>query len=291
MYMIDYFGRNIQPFEEAIKNFEDAKLWLESKGIKVNPTRFQKNKQLLLKNSSNKTSEDFEILWANAELHDLCEIHRYLSKIESSNLTESLRKIVKGPELLAHEKEDGGSIHGRNFTFELYVASRLVRAGYDTSFDTDADINFIESDVLFNVECKRVNSENNMNYLIQEAIKQIDKRCSNNDKGIVAISISKLVHKAIQLEAKRSFADLDEMQEIMSPIVGKWCQLIQKHYSNISPNVVGLILHYKMPLRDIQTGAAAFLNRFSMVSFDNGELNNQLAHRISEALKASIQGN
>lgn len=290
MYLIDSFGRNIQTFDETIKKFEEAKSWLESKGIRVNSSRFQKNKKLLLKNSPSTTDQDFELLWANAELHDLSEIHSYLSNIDSSNLTDSLRKIVKGPVLLAQEKKDGGSIHGRNFSFELYTASRLAKAGYDVTFDTDADINFIKSEVLFHVECKRVISENNMDSLIEKAIKQIDKRCSDNDRGIVAVSVSKLVYKAIQIGAKGSHADLEEMQEVMRPMVGKWSQLIQHHYSQRSSNVVGLILHYKMPLRDQKTGAAAFLNRFAMVPFNNGNENNILAYGISESLRSSVEG-
>lgn len=129
-----------------------------------------------------------------------------------------------------------------------------------------------------------------MDSLIEEAIKQIDKRCSDNDRGIVAVSVSKLVYKAIQMEAKGSHADLEKMQEVMRQLVGKWSQLIQHRYSETSLNVVGLIFHYKMPLRDQKTGAAAFLNRFAMVPFNNGNENNILAHRISESLRSSVEG-
>lgn len=291
MYLIDAYGRNVETRDDAIERFEEAKSWLEEKGIRVSPTRFHKCKKLICAEAPNSIAEDFDILWAHAELHDICEIHRHLSSINSSSLTESLRKSVKGPELLANEKSDGGSIHGRNFTFELYTGARIARAGYEVTFETDSDINFFDQDVLLHVECKRVISESNMDKLILDAVKQIDKRCSGsiNGRGIVAISISRLLFKALGAGANGSYADIDEMQTVMRQLVGKWSQVIQYHFSAKSDNVIGLLLHFKMPFRDQKTGAAAFLNRFSMISFENGYESNLIAHRLSSKFRQSIE--
>lgn len=292
MIFIDSFGKKEQSMEEMIRIYNEAKEWLESKGINVNPTRFQKNLKLIKSNNIDSIKKEFDFLWANSELHDLCEIYLHLSKINSKKLTDSLKTVVSGPELLQQEKNDGGSIHGRNFTFELYSAARIARCGYGVTFDTDADINFINENRLYHVECKRVVSENNMDTLIDKAIKQIDKRCANNsnDRGIVSLSVTKLVAKAIDLEAKGVHANIDDMQDTMRKLVAKWGQLIQHHYSKKSIKTLGLILHYKMPLRDKETGAATFLNRFSMIHFNNGYENNLLAHDFSEKLRLSIEG-
>ncbi|MFS6652685.1 hypothetical protein, partial [Staphylococcus aureus] len=96
-------------------------------GIKVNPTRFQKYKKVIeqsLRASSAPydPEEDFNLLWAIVELHDLLDIHQNLRQARDARIVESLRKVATGPTLLEDEQSDGGNIHGRNFTFELYTA-------------------------------------------------------------------------------------------------------------------------------------------------------------------------
>lgn len=292
MYLIDVFGRNEKSFDEVMDSYEEAKRWLEEKGIRVNPTRFEKNRKLIQKVGSANTEEDFRILWANAELHDICEIHQRLATIDSARLTETLRKSVTGHELLSEERNDGGSVHGRNFTFELYTASRIARCGYEVTFDTDSDINFLEDGRLIHVECKRVVSENRLDALIVEAMHQIDKRCEDSptDRGIVAVSLSKLVSKALNIEAKGTYGDLAEMQKVMRVLIGKWSQLIKLRYSALSVQTIGVILHYKMPLRDSKTGGTAFLNRFSMISFDNSAENKVLEATFSSRMRESVEG-
>lgn len=292
MVFIDSYGLNSRSQEDVEKSYDAAKIWLESKGINVNPTRYQKSRKMALKGGSKNIKEDFDILWACAELHDLCEIHSHLSCIDSAKLIDSLRKSVKGPELLSLEADDGGSIHGRNFTFELYTAARLARAGLEVGFDTDADMKFSIGTNGVHVECKRVISENNMDSLIFDAIKQIDKRCvgSDTDRGVVAVSVSRLVYKAVSQAMKGTAAIIEELQSDMRNNSAKWGQLIQEQFSDKSEKAIGLILHYKMPFRDAKTGASAFLNRFSMIAFNNGLENNAISHALSNMLRNSIEG-
>ena len=286
MYLDSYKTKE-KSLNDLIKAYEQAKIWIENKGIRVNVSRFKKNIELIKNNSFKNLKEDYDILWATAELHDIFEIHKWLSKINSNGLTESLKKCVKGHELLRYEKSDGGSVQGRNFTFELYAAARIAKGGYEVSFDTDADINFIERGRLFHVECKRVNSENKMNDLINGALSQINRRCENSasDRGIVALSISKIIFKAIEIEAKKSYANVKEMQSLMRAALFQVSERIQVYCSPKSTKSIGLLLHYKVPFRDINTGMAVLLNRFAMINFDNGYENNQLASAISNRLE------
>ena len=110
----------------------------------------------------NREKPSWDKLWAYTELHDLVEIYENLGNLKSAKLLDLLKTVAKGPSLLREEGNSGGSIHGRNFTFELYTASRLARAEFTTTFDTESDVNFICKDKLIHVECKRVNSPDSL---------------------------------------------------------------------------------------------------------------------------------
>lgn len=251
--------------------YEEAKTWLEALGIKVSPTRFQQykkavEKSLLSSATPYDVEQDLNLLWAIAELHDLLDIYSNLREVKDPRLVESLRKIATGPTLLEDERADGGSIQGRNFTFELYAASRLARAGLPVEFDTIADANSRVSNIQLHLECKRVVSENNMEELVASACKQITKRCQNNslDRGIAAVSISKLVWKALREAAPGVHADVAELRMSMIANLDKWGPVITERFKRFNQHTIAILLHYKMPFRRKSDGAPAFLNRFSV---------------------------
>lgn len=251
--------------------YEEAKTWLEALGIKVSPTRFQQYKKAVEKSLLSSATpcdveQELNLLWAIAELHDLLDIHSNLREVTDPRLVESLRKIATGPTLLEDEKADGGSIQGRNFTFELYAASRLARAGLPVEFNTIADANFRVSNIQLHLECKRVVSENNMEELVASACKQITTRCQNNslDRGIAAVSISKIVWKALREAAPGVHADVAELRMSMIANLDRWGPVITERFKRFNQHTIAILLHYKMPFRRKSDGAATFLNRFSV---------------------------
>lgn len=269
--LIDSSKLHQHDFSDMLANYDRAKGWLEALGIKVNPTRFHQYKKTIEKSLQPVTGpydleQDLNLLWAFAELHDVLDIYENLKDIHEPRLVESLKKIATGPTLLEDEKSDGGSIHGRNFTFELYAASRLARAGFPIEFNTIADANFCLNGAQMHLECKRVISENNMEELIASACKQIATRCKGNpsDRGIAAISISKLVWKALREAAPGVHADIAELRLAMIANLDKWGPVITELFKRFNQHTVAVLLHYKMPFRRKSDGAAAFLNRFSI---------------------------
>ncbi|OEZ49274.1 hypothetical protein JAB1_24640 [Janthinobacterium sp. MP5059B] len=256
---------------EILTHYEDAKAWLESLGINVNPTRFRNYKRII-EQSGKEYSEnydykqDWNMLWALSELDDLLSIHRDLKAQQDMRMVDSLRKITTGPILLDDEKNDGGSIQGRNFTFELYAAARIARAGFSVNFNTIADANFLVGERQIHMECKRVVSEDNMEGLVISACKQIAKRCNDSpsDRGIAAISISKLVWKAFEGAAKGVHADVDTIRLAMIANLDKWGPEITKRFERFNKHTSGILLHYKMPFRRNTDGAATVLNRFAL---------------------------
>ncbi|RIJ85292.1 hypothetical protein RSP822_17080 [Ralstonia solanacearum] len=292
--IIDSSKAHQQEFPDMFAQYEEAKSWLENFGIKVNPTRFQKYKKSIehsLRTSSGPydREEDFNLLWAIVELHDLLDIHKNLKHARDTRVVESLRKVTTGPTLLDDEQSDGGNIHGRNFTFELYAASRLARAGFAVDFDTIADASFSMGDSKVYVECKRVVSENNMEELMASACKQIAKRCQNdpNSFGIAAISISKLVWKVLK-DAPGVDADMEQLRLDMLGNLEKWGPVIIEKFKRFNQHTLGVILHYKIPFRRQSDGAVTFLNRFMLYPLCDAAEPRLLALKaVSDALHLS----
>lgn len=267
--LIDSSKPEHKDFRDILNQYEKAKIWLESYGVRVSSSRFDAYKKVVEESLDSPTNvinvnQEFDILWAFAELHDLLDIYEYLSNVKDQRFIESLRKIASGPHLLEDEKSDGGSVQGRNFTFELYTASRLVRSGVPVEFTSIADANFQIGEINCHLECKRVVSENKMDKLIESACKQIQKRCesTSSDRGIVAVSISKLVWKAQRESAKGVYGDVKKMQADMREILDYIGPLITNQFKSYRSSTVAIILHCKIPFRTKQDGVPIFLNRF-----------------------------
>lgn len=271
--LIDSSKLHQQEFSDMFVQYESAKSWLEALGVKVSPTRFQRHINTI-KRSFHPSSvqcdveKDLNLLWAIAEIHDLLDIHRNLRDIQGARIVESLNKMVKGPAPLEYEGADGGSIHGRNFTFELYVASRLARAGLAVEFNTLADADFRVNNIDIHLECKRVVSENNMGDLIASACKQIAMRCQNNphDRGIAAISLTKLVWKVLREQSSGIHAEPDKLRLAMTSFLNLLGREVTKHFKRFNRHTIAILLHYKLPFRRNTDGAVVLLNRFSMYS-------------------------
>jgi hypothetical protein len=292
MTSIFNYKTNTKGFKDITRLYDEAKNWLESNGILVNNTRFRRSRDLINKGLSRSPRDNHEILWAYIDLHDLFDIYSHLSEIDSNRFIETLKKITSGHELLSEEKSDGGSGHGRNFTFELFTAARLARAGYKVTFKTDADIDFIINNSKIHVECKRVQSHNSIEKNIDKAMAQIEVRCGNSssDRGIVAISISKLIwnqfNELINERNEPMFTDTKTMQDAFLEFINELGISIRNKYSQDSKRTIGLILHYKVPYWINSNGIPipAFINRFTFVYFNN----NQLLPEISEKLSRSV---
>jgi hypothetical protein len=281
---------NNQDFKETIRRYDEVKEWLESKGILINNKRFQRSRKLINKGYSGTLEDNHNILWAYIDLHDLFEIYSHLREIKSNGLIKTLKKITGGHELLSEEKSDGGSGHGRNFTFELFTAARLARAGYQVTFNTLADINFIASGSQIHVECKRIKSHKNMEQNIKKAMSQIEIRCGNcsSDRGIVAISISKLVWDELNARNKYMLTDTKTIQDAFFKYINELGRSIQQKYSKNSERTIGLILHYKVPywINSTDIPIPAFLNRFTLVCFNEDPLLSEISEKLSRSVSA-----
>ncbi|WP_152607698.1 hypothetical protein [Aeromonas hydrophila] len=297
MHNIDSHGVVIQDIQRMLQKFEEAKSWLESFGLNVTSARFQKYKKIIANKYLSdifRGLTDIDVLWALAELYDILEIYQFLESADKNQIKSALKHVNSGPYLLSDEKNDGGTIHGRNFTFELYTAARFIRAGIAAEFVTDADINFIFEDAGILVECKRINSESNMENLISKAFEQIKKRCSveNNTFGLIAISISKLIWKIQKDLGQECYGDIEKIQKNMAIFANDFSYNLRSIYEDETPACIGIIFHYKVPFFRKENGFPVFINRFSYVPFTKHSFGHKkLSSSLSKALRSSVYKN
>lgn len=276
----DSFTPSLAPTDELLSRYEEARIWLENHNIRVNVSIFNEYKKIIQKSiakeeidATDPNMPDFQ--WACVELHDLVDIHENLKNHDHPQFLESLKRLIKGPILLQEETSKTASIHGRNFTFELYTASRLARMGFNVFFDGKSDIRFETETASVHVECKRAHSIDNLENLIESGFKQINERCQGDSAkfqcGIVSLSLSRYVYQALT-EQGPLFCDPPILQETMRNLLGEWGKYFVPKFSKHLPNGIGILVHYKFPFFSTETSYPTMLNRFLMYEFaKNGD--------------------
>ena len=179
---------------EKLKEIRAAQEWLESLGLTVRNSRYTHAMNTLergIQDGEVLGDDMIEFQWALEELEEFVEIHKLLGASADTRLIDSLAKSLKGA-LTSAQETAGPSAAGRNYTFELYVAARLKKLGFDVSFEGLADVVVhLTAGKLF-IECKRAMGKNSSN-LLKEAFRQIRTRCENSDGqqfGIVALCLT-----------------------------------------------------------------------------------------------------
>lgn len=119
-------------------------------------------------------------------------IFEQLCKLKRNQLhLKPIKESLNGPLLPHDEGKDGGSIHARNFLFEIELAARLQARGVSIiSFD---DIEFDFEGTIVNVQCKRLHSSTRVQDNLDKVCEQIAKRISDTKKrGIIAVGMGKI---------------------------------------------------------------------------------------------------
>lgn len=141
--------------------------------------------------------------WVNAahEAAEIIRIHEGLQRVNDLTLTSRLRDALSGHELFVLDSDDRS---GRDFTFELAVAAKFARRGYEINFGADADVEAVVMGTEVYVECKRLKSANKIQRRVKEGLKQLSRRYDSSAapaaaRGILALSIGKTVNSSLKL--------------------------------------------------------------------------------------------
>lgn len=198
-------------YPDASAQLERACAWLQNIGINYSPTRVGKYRKLfaaVAKHQQSKTldsflkGEKFEE-WVNA-VHEVAEITRIFEDLNTQDdaaLVQRLKKALKGHDRYVLEDNDSS---GRDFSFELSVASKFVRSGYSVDFGHDADVVVDIEHFKFYVECKRLKSKLQIEKRVAEGLEQLVTRYEGSPnpsltRGILVLSIGKIVNSDLGL--------------------------------------------------------------------------------------------
>ncbi|EKZ98812.1 hypothetical protein D769_13406 [Cupriavidus sp. HMR-1] len=258
-------------YDNLVERADGALKWLVSKGVRVDATRTQKLMKSISQMSdavrSGKAQEpNLGQLWEISELDDLIQIATQLEHIDDPRFLATLAKVTGGPHLLEEEKTTGGSIQGRNATFELFAAARFTRAGLPALFKSDADATIETPLGAVALECKRIAAAEKLERNIGEAASQIMNRISNDGikAGIVCVSLSRLVHQIALENRGNIFADTSEFRDMLRAMLASWGPAITAACGHLAPSVLAIGMHYKLPFIDKSTCAPTMLSRFML---------------------------
>lgn len=138
--------------------------------------------------------EMHSFLNAHSEMNELIRIHEVMQSIDSGEYVAKLRKISSGQAFRNRAVNEPS----RDFLFELSVAARFLRAGYEITLNEVADsIAFVDGRRIY-VEAKRIKSVRQVGKRISEANKQIYKRLSQDhsskSRGLIAASLTDVLN-------------------------------------------------------------------------------------------------
>ena len=158
--------------------------YLERENYRLNGTRIQRYLKIVngfLKNPE-LTDED---AWALIELEELyvilkiAERHNIISRKEISI-------CVKGAHYLDDELANNSGNAPRNYSFQLYIAAKMLAFNMDASIPShasEADVWFLCDGIKIPVECKRLYAAGEIEQIVKNACSQVSKRVARKAMG------------------------------------------------------------------------------------------------------------
>lgn len=188
--------------DEMLSKLEKANGWLKRWGVNTSQGRFndvldlsrividhqkRNNIQELLDSYDN-----LRLIHALIEGFAFAEIYEAFKEQKNHILRKSkFEKMIGGPLFSWDEPPIGDN--ARNTQFELETAAKFKKVGMEiVGLD---DVDFIFERVKFNVQCKRLHSQERVSTTISEGADQFCKKMEPGTKGIICLSIDKLLGK------------------------------------------------------------------------------------------------
>lgn len=185
--------------QDLVAKGKEALEWLREHGGSVRADRYHSYIKSIENfgqhGKSPDTEEEFyKFLNAHSETNDLIRVYDALQSTESSSYQGTLRKIASGSVFrgsVIHQPE-------RDFLYELSVAARILKAGYEVNLNELADIvTYVDGRKVY-IEAKRVKSKSQLGKRISEANKQLVRRISQDSSsksvGFSSIGLTDLLN-------------------------------------------------------------------------------------------------
>jgi hypothetical protein len=207
--------------------------------------------------------EQRQYMYALAELVEFHQIFTWLKRENPAVLRPKLIRSLSGS--LDPADESANNNVGRNTIFELSLASEWRRAGLEVVIG-EPDLRLFLPPQEFVVECKRPFDWPGIVRCLKDAKRQLDKAGARAEtgapKGVIAISLSKIVARGKRILWTDSTADKSKLGEIIESELAanrrRWWNKVQ-----FDDSIAGVLFHLSLPA-DVGKG-----DHFALLSFSN----------------------
>lgn len=202
-------------------------------------------------------------MYSLAELVEFHQVFTWLNKEDPCMLGPKLIRALSG----SIDPADESVINsvGRNTMFELSLAAEWKRAGLDVTIG-EPDLQLILGRQEFLVECKRPFDWSGVVRCLKDASRQLKKHGARTKpgapKGVIAISLSRVIASGEQIFFADSMADKSKLQEI---IEGELAANRWRWWTSIrfDQSIAAVLFHLSLPA-DVGHG-----DHFALLSFSN----------------------
>lgn len=202
MYQTDEFGSILREAEGGSidRRYVEACKWLNGLGIKYQPTRFGSYQKRIdeytdksLPELNGDERQDL-VVFLNSQLEaiKLVRIHSAFKEISNPEINKKIKNIASGRELAKAENNS----QARDLAFELGVAARFIKGGYEVDLESITDVVAIVEGRRIYIECKRIKSQAKLKARIKKANEQLRKRLkrdnSSKSRGMIALELTEV---------------------------------------------------------------------------------------------------
>ena len=257
---------DIQSYDELLSKLQEAMKFCHAVGLNRAPitsrfavyedrvrrlhelsTRFQSG-QLSVQEQTNLRTELSENVFTLVEVLEFVNVIPYLRSQPENIVRWKLRNVLMGPSRPL--MEDQNSNVARNTLFELNLASKLSRAGLDTSLEASSDICCIVKDRRVLIECKRPFSNKSIVKNVRVADKKLHHSLASapaGSRGVIAVSFSRIVNpKDFILQ----YSDEDSAKHYLEDLIDEQVLKVP-HKSPLGKKIIGLLFHVIVPSVDL----------------------------------------
>jgi hypothetical protein len=255
---------------EKAAMLRDAIAWVGSLGRDLTNTRFSRYLSEIERYAQDleagKPPENSALFYAaSADGYVLSLAYQQLRGRYDPYVARRIDRACRGSDTVA--EEDGANNEGRNFCFELGLASWLVSSGLDLNCDDPADVGGQIAGHYLIVECKRPRSDKKVEMRGREALERLRERLANPNRpcmvGAVAFDFTPIANpNGLVLQAPH--LDSRSLARIGKGLVQRFAAMHGRHWHRWAhPDVVAVFNRVHLTGADIAAPNNALLQQFT----------------------------
>jgi hypothetical protein len=246
-------------YDVIAQQLDDIESWFKNLSIQLAGTRletYKRNIKMLIKYHNEGKIREFakltdfkQIVFSLSESFELCSIYQAFKDTDPRLLRKWLALVAKGPLMIDQEDPVRSTGQARDFLFELNMMALLKARGIPVVLNSVADVHvmFEGKDIL--LECKRPQTRRSVEGNFLKASKQLtrslDQLGKQNSKGVVSVSIGKILNRGHMFLVGNDEADLAAKADISMKRF--WNQFRHLAGRVIDIRIIGVLCHLNGP--------------------------------------------